>query len=62
MNFMMRSYLHGRKYKVCEIKVSICVVYTLGRRKFKEKNQQDWKANISSITKPHNFYAPYKES
>ena len=34
MNFMMRNHVRRRKYNVCEIKVSICVVYTLGRQIF----------------------------
>ena len=41
INFMMRSHLRGRKYKVYEIKVPICVVYTLGRRKFKKRKKKE---------------------
>ena len=41
MNVVMRSHLRGRKYKVCEIKLSICVVYIVGRRKLKKKKKKE---------------------
>ena len=54
MHFTINHVRGRRKNKACEIKVSICVhVYNVALENLerRQRNQQDWKANISSIKK-----------
>ena len=41
MNFMMSSHVRGTKYKVCEIKVSICVrVYNAASKILRKEKKE----------------------